>query len=112
MGEMLGLPEDTWLLGSLSRGCQVLHHVFPRSWHVIDKVSNARVRVNEVCNSSGANASDRCHTAVVPLAHIPHVMNTKAVHHFPHYGTPRQSSLHSLKVVHLWEGALLQALVS
>ena len=109
---MLGLPEDAWLLGSLSRGCQVLHRVFFHYWHVVNKVSNARVRVYGVCNISGANAFDRCHTAVVPLARVPHMMNTKAVHHFPHYGITGQSSLYSLQAVTLLEGPLLQARVS
>ena len=104
---MRGLPEDIWLLGSLSHGCQVLRRVSLCSWHVIGKVYNARVRVYEVCNISGASDFDKCHTTVVPLARVPHMMNTKAVHHFPHYGIPQLSSLHSLKAVNLWEGPLL-----
>ena len=109
---MLSLPEDAWLLASLSRGCQVLHHVSLRFWHAINKVYNARVHMNGVCNISGANAFDKCHTAVVPLASVPHMRNTKAVHHFPHYGIPRQSNLHSPQAVNLLEGPLLQARVS
>ena len=101
---MLGLLEDAWLLGSLLRWCQVLCRVSLCSWHVISKFYNARVRVNEVCNISGASAYGKCHTTVVPLARVPHMMNTEAVHHFPHYGIPRQPNLHSLKAVNLLEG--------
>ena len=112
MGGMLGLPEDAWLVGSLSCGCQVLHHVSLHSWHVVDKVYNARVRVNGVCNISSANAFDKCHTTVVSLGCVPHMMNTKAVHHFPHYGIPQQSSLYSLQAANLLERPLLPARVS
>ena len=101
---MQGLLEVVWLLGTLSRGCQELHRVSLSSWHVFDKVYNARDCVNEACNISGADAFDKCHTTVVPLARVPHMMNTEAVHHFPHYGIPRQPNRHTLKAVNLLEG--------
>ena len=101
---MQGLLEDAWLLGSLSRGCQVLRRVSLHSWRVVGKVYNTRVRMNEVCNISGASAYDKYHTTVVPLARVPHMMNTEAMHHFPHYGIPRQPNLHSLRAVNLLEG--------
>ena len=109
---MQGLPEVAWLLGSLSHGCRVLHRLSLHSVHVVGKVCNARVHGNEACNISGASAFDKCHTTVVPLACVPHMMNTKAVHHFPHYGIPLQSGLHSAWAVNLLEGLLLPAHVS
>ena len=90
----------------------MLHRVSLHSWHVVNKVHNARVRMNGACNISCANAFNKCHTTVVPLARVPHIMNTKVVYHFPHYGIPRQCSLYSLQAVNLLEGPLLQARVS